>query len=108
MQEVMKVHAQKVRPENDAEDAFDEIQMQKANGEEPANKPQNATKGMLFDLNLFHTFSTDILLHGVTSKESKMWVDFREFSHYRGVLSVQKICLFNPESALADDRPVAG
>jgi hypothetical protein len=71
MQEIVEVYAEEVRPENDAEDAFDEIQVQKANGEEPANKPQNATEGVLFDLDLFHTFSTDFLLHGVTSKESK-------------------------------------
>ncbi len=85
------MNAEEVRPENDSEDALNEIQMQKANREEPANKPQNATKSVLFDLDLFHTFSRDILRHGVTSKESQMYLCFGKFSHYRGVLSVIEI-----------------
>jgi len=90
------VNAEKIRPENDAEEALDEIQMQKANREEPANKPQNATKGVLFDLDLFHTFSADTLLHGLTSKQILICEDSRKFSHWRGVLSVIEICRFNP------------
>jgi hypothetical protein len=92
MQEIVEVNAEKVRPENDSEDALHKIQMQKANREKPANKPQNPTEGVLFDLDFFHTFSTDILLHGVTSKENQLCVDFGRLSHCRGVLSAQEIC----------------
>jgi hypothetical protein len=92
MREVVEVNAEKVWPENDAEDAFDEIQVQKADGEQPANKPQHAAKGILLDLDLFHTFSSGILLHGVTS----VVCGLRGIvAHCHGVLSAKRFAHLN-------------
>lgn len=107
MQDVVKVNAEKVRPENDSEDDLDEIQTQKANREEPANKPQHATEGVLFDLDFFHTFSEDILLHGVTSKETNAGFVREIVALSRGFVSAGDLPI-QSRGGFADDRPAAG